>query len=46
MYEIRYVLRLNLQSKKTKEFPVNLEVSIGDQDPQPYSTDVFVSKKC
>lgn len=45
MYEIRYVLRLNAQSKKTKEFPVNLEVTIGNQRPRPYSTDVFVLKK-
>lgn len=45
MYEIRYVLRLNAQSKKTKEFPVNLEVTIGNQRPRPYSTDVSVLKK-
>lgn len=45
MYEIRYVLRLNAQSKKTKEFPVNLEVKIGNQRPRPYTTDVSVSKK-
>lgn len=45
MYNIRYVLRLNAQSKKTKEFPVNLEVTLGNQRPHTYSTDLFVSKK-
>ena len=45
MYEIRYVLRLNAQSKKTNEFPVNLEIAIGNQRPRPYSTDVTVLKK-
>lgn len=45
MYEIRYVLRLNAQSKKTMEFPVNLEVKIGNQRPRLYSTEVSVLKK-
>lgn len=44
MYEIRFVLRLNAQSKKTNEFPVNLEVTLGNQRPRPYSTDVTTLK--